>query len=277
MTNLLLAILSSAMVSILMRLGESRVRNTMVLFLTNYTVCSLTSLYFLRPLVPAGPGGLSALGMGLLGGVLFLTSFAMFRINIRKNGVVLSAIFMKLGVLVPLFTAVVLFHEEPTFLQILGFLVAVAAMVMVNLGAERTAPVRSAALLLLLPLLGGLADAMINIYDKSGAPAWKDHFLLFIFLSAGLLCLAIALWQRKPFGLADVLFGLIVGIPNYFSSRFLMLSLTSLPAVVAYPVCNVGTIILITLTGVLAFREKLNRPRLIGIGLILLALVLLNI
>lgn len=279
MLNLILAILSSSLVSIFMRLGEPKVKNTMVLFLSNYTVCSLTSLYFMggQPLIPAGEGVGFAAGLGIIGGILFLVSFALLRLNIRKNGVVLASIFMKLGVLVPLVMAIVFFGEKPGFIQILGFVLAVAAIILINLESGTASAAGNTGLLLLLLLLGGLADSFVNIYDKVGVPAWKDHFLFYIFLSAGILCLITALIQRQRTGIADVLFGILVGIPNYFSSRFLLLALSHVPAIVAYPVYNVATIVLISLTGVLVFREKLSHRKMAGIAMILLALVLLNL
>ena len=68
-------------------------------------------------------------------------------------------------------------------------------------------------------------------------------------------------------------------MPNYLSARFLLLALAAMPdlAVVVYPTFSVGTIIAVTLVGVLAFREKLNVRKLIALGMILGALVLLNL
>ena len=44
-----------------------------------------------------------------------------------------------------------------------------------------------------------------------------------------------------------------------------------------YPTFSVGTIIAVTLCGVLLFREKLEKRKLLAIGIILGALVLLNV
>ena len=46
---------------------------------------------------------------------------------------------------------------------------------------------------------------------------------------------------------------------------------------VVYPSFSVGTIIVVTLVGVAAFREKVEKRKLIALGLILGALVLLNV
>ena len=69
----------------------------------------------------------------------------------------------------------------------------------------------------------------------------------------------------------------MIGVPNFLSSKFLLRSLEDVAAVIAYPVYSVSCILLVTLVGVAAFREKLEKRQWIALGLILLALVLLNV
>ena len=85
------------------------------------------------------------------------------------------------------------------------------------------------------------------------------------------------LYKREKICKGDLLYGLLIGIPNYFSARFLLLSLETVDAVVAYPTYSVGTIIVVSFVGMIFFREKLNRKQLFAIALILLSLILLNI
>jgi multidrug transporter EmrE-like cation transporter len=61
------------------------------------------------------------------------------------------------------------------------------------------------------------------------------------------------------------------------SARFLLWALREVPAVVVYPSFSVGTIIVVTLVGVAAFREQVEKRKLAALGLILGALVLLNV
>ena len=58
---------------------------------------------------------------------------------------------------------------------------------------------------------------------------------------------------------------------------FLLLALTQLPGVLVYPSFSVGTIIAVTLAGLIAFREKLSRRKLAALGMVVAALVLLNL
>ena len=56
----------------------------------------------------------------------------------------------------------------------------------------------------------------------------------------------------------------------------LLLSLSHVPAVIAYPVFSVGTILLVGLAGALIFQERLTRRQSIAIVIIAAAMVLLN-
>ena len=47
MINLCLAILSSAAISVLMRIGDPYIKNNMIMFVANYAVCGLLSFLFL--------------------------------------------------------------------------------------------------------------------------------------------------------------------------------------------------------------------------------------
>ena len=196
--------------------------------------------------------------------------------GVKKNGVVLSATFMKLGLLVPMVVSVFLFGEIPALLQAIGFFLAIAAIVLINFEKSDSALQFKTGLILLL-LAGGGGDAMSKVFEVYGNPELSDQFLLFTFACALVLCAALAVRKGERPGAGDVFFGLLIGIPNYFSSRFLLKALGSLPAVIVYPTFSVATILAVTLAGVCLFRERLQKRQWIALTVILAALVLLNI
>lgn len=281
MQFLLLAILSSAFVSIAMRLSTGQVKNNMTMFLSNYAVCILLSgLFGLRVEGSAGTEGLLfPLGMGILSGVMYLGCFMLLQLNIRRNGVVLSSTFMKLGVIVPTVMAVVVFHETLGVTAAVGIVLALAAIVLINQnpGEARKEGSGQLGLLLILLIAGGFTDSLANIYDKCGEPARKDLYLLCTFSTAFMCSFIAKTCKKQIITPADLIWGAVIGIPNYFASRFLLLALTGIPATVVFPVYNIGTIILVTLAGLLFFREKLSPRKWLAMAIILLALFLLNL
>ena len=131
--------------------------------------------------------------------------------------------------------------------------------------------------LLLLLLAGGGGDAMSKVFEELGNPVFSDHFLLLTFLTALGLCLILFAISKGSAGIWEVLFGLLVGIPNFFSAKFLLGALKEIAAVIVYPVYSVATILTVTVTGILVFREKLEKRQWLALAMILVALVLLNI
>lgn len=279
MIFLLLAIFSSAMLSIIMRLSDRRVTNNIAMLSVNYLACVLVAAAYagFGNLLPASEGLPATVLMGCINGGLYLGSFALLQFNIRRNGVVLSSTFMKLGLLVSIIVSVVFFREMPTALQLTGFALAVAAIILINFKRESGNSGGFKAGLFLLLLGGGLGDSMAKIFEELGNPALESQFLVYTFAAALILCTALMIAKKQRPGKWEIIYGLLIGVPNYFSAKFLLAALETVPAVIVYPVCSVATILVVTVTGVLVFRERLEKRQWAGMGLILIALALLNI
>ena len=278
MVNLLLAVVSSMLVSTCMRLSEGKAKNNISMLAMNYAMCTLLSIAFAgnMDLLPKADGLGFALGLGVFSGAMFLGSFMLLQWNIRVNGVVLPATFMKLGVVVPTLASILVFGESPRPAQIVGIVLAIAAILLIQL-EKGSGKAKHALGLVVLLLAGGSTDVLSKIYEELGNSALADQYLLYTFFVALLLCVLVAVIKGQGLTGKDIAFGLLVGVPNYFSARFLLLSLSAVPAVVAYPSYSVGTIVLIALVGRAAFGEKLSRRQLFAMGVILAALILLNL
>lgn len=279
MFNLIMAVLTGGSVSIVLRLSKGNAKNDMALFAINYVVCFLLARIFMggKPFIIYTDGIGFALAAGIAAGALYLINFILLQTSMKHNGVVLSSTFMKLGVLVPTLMAITVFGEKPEIMQCIGFAIAVIAIIMIHFEKNSTENSDHKFLLIILLLAAGITDSMANIYDKLGNPELKDHYLFYIFVAAFLIAAILSYVRKERVCLQDVIWGILVGIPNYLSARFLLLSLGSVPAVITYPVYSVGSIVMITLAGVLLFKEKLSKQKAIALLLVIASLVLLNI
>ena len=277
MLSLRLAVLCSTAISLAMRLSTDRVQSNIGLLAMNYLICFVIAIAFpgTDALFVSAEGYGTAAILGGAQGLLYLLAFVLLQLNIRKNGVVLSAIFQRLGLLVPMVVSVFLFGEMPEGMQIVGFCVAIAAIVLINLEKEQTVMQFKLGLVLIL-LAGGCADVMAKLYEEWGDPALSSQFLLYTFALALVLCIPLVIWKKERPGVPEVLYGFAVGIPNYFCAKFLLASLETVPAVIVYPTFSVATILVVTLAGVVLFKERLGKRQWIAVGIILVALVLLN-
>ena len=284
MLYLLLAIVSSTLITLFMRLGEGKIRNNMAMFTVNYLICVVMSRISMgdMDLFTSAEGIHVAVGLGLFSGIMYLVSFVFMQWNMRKNGVVLTSTFTKLGVLVPTIMAIVVFREQPKLMQTLGIILAIAAIIIIHFDKENDGAAKAVGgsfkiWLLLQLLVSGFTDSLANIYDKAGSAALKDHYLFYTFLAA--LALAVIMTFKKKVKVSkwDLIFGFIIGIPNYFSASFLLLALQSVPAIITYPVYSVGTIVAITAGSVVLFKEQISSRKRVALLIVMLALVLLNI
>ena len=279
MIYLILAILCSAGVSIFMRASEKYCQGHYGILLMNYVVCVLAGLILTgRGLTQTdGKGMPVTIVFGVVTGLLYRGSFILLQWNVRKNGVILSSTFMKLGVIVPAVLAVVWFGERPGWNQGLGFILAITAILMIHLekGKIRTEKAYTIGLLLLL-LGGGLGDSMAKFYDVYGNPGLGSFFLMLSFLVSGIISGILVFRGGEKITKYEVLFGVLIGIPNYFSARFLLWALADIPAVITYPTYSIAAMALIGAAGVLMFREKLTKRQWGAYLLVILAVGLLN-
>lgn len=278
MGYLLVAIFFSAMISISMRLSSGKVRSQYGMLATNYLICGvLGALYADFSLLDTETAGIGiTVGLAALNGVILLAGLILLQSSTRKNGVVLSSLFMKLGLLVPFVVSILFFHEFPTWLQVAGFCLAVGAIVVFNLKKEGEVNRFGVGLILLLLLNGGV-DAIIKLFEELGPVQLSDHFLCFSFSVAFVLCMGIVIFKKeRPDGKA-LLYGGMIGVANFFSSKFVLAALTQIPAVVVFPTYSVATMLVVTLSGVVFFKERLKKRQWLAFAGVIAALIMLNI
>ena len=236
MIYLILAVTSSMLVSVIMRVSEKYIHNNITMLASNYLMCSVlaaicTGTWNLFPV--SAEGFPFSVGLGLISGLFYMV-------------------------------------------QVFGMFVALAAILLINLEKGSGKAASSLGLVLLL-VAGGATDAMSKVYEELGVRALKNHFLLYTFMMAFALCVVVCLVKKQGVTKEDVGFGLVIGIPNFCSALFLLLSLADIPAMIAYPTYSVAAIVMVTLVGVIFFKEKLSRRQILSMFMIFAALVLLNI
>ena len=278
MIYLIFAVLCSAGVSVVMRFSVGHSENNLTMLTAGYFSCTVIALFHT---IRGGSDfnfheACSPVACGIIAGILLLAGFIFLQINVRLNGVVLSGIFAKLGVLVPTVISVTFFGESPGILQVIGFIMALAAIVLIN-SDQGKRKVNSGFCLIMLLLSNGSADGMSKIYEELGYESMQDYYLLISFAVALLLSLILVVYKKQGITQADIGFGLLLGVPNYYSMRFLVKALSDVPAILAYPTYSVATIVVITVAGVIFFNEKLSSRQKISFGIIIGALVLLNL
>lgn len=303
MIYLALAIICSASIALIFKYSESSNTNRYAITTTNYFTAFMVSLFmiFLRGLLTGvekeipfledfslvfsgnqallTPYGSMLWGLiiGSVAGAFFFLSFIYYQKSVKEYGVGISGTIAKLGILIPMLFSVLVWKEFPTAIQVVGIALSLVSILIVNLSPKSLEKLDFKPIIMLLFVFGGLAEFSTKIYQKYGLNEYKDIFLFAVFFVAFSISAYYTVREKRKVTRKDLLTGVAVGIPNLFSSYFLILSLDTINTSVAFPVYSAGSIVLINIGGFLLFREKVARKNQVAILLTVIALVLINL
>ncbi len=220
-----------------------------------------------------------AIAVGLPSGVLYFLGFTFLQKAVRESGLSLAGSFSKMGVLVPMVLAVILWRELPTVLQWAGIALALLSILLANLDLSNPKRMISGfqPVLLALFLSVGLSEFSNKVYQRYGVLEMKSLFLFFVFAGALLISGFMVIRRGRRPRVSHAVTGLLVGVPNFFASFFLIMSLSRLKTAVVFPVYSAATIMLLTLAGWFFFGERLKVRERAAVALTVAALIMVNL
>ena len=129
----------------------------------------------------------------------------------------------------------------------------------------------------------GLLDTLMKYVQQQylHSQALQAVYTIHIFSVAGTIGLFVLAYLRLrnqiQFSWRNVLGGIVLGIPNYFSIYFFirMLNSNCLKSSALIPLSNIGVLFASTLFAIVCFKESMNVKRWIGVFLSLVVIVLL--
>ncbi len=290
MLALAFTILSTTSIGVIIKLSESRVKERLTMLLFNYIVATIVSLLLLFTGSQSENLDWSlskaAWILGPLGGFIFALNFFLMIMAIKKRGVALPVSLMRLSAIVPVGVSIIFLSESPGWVQVIGMIGALVAAVMMSLGLKggesKTSGPRESNMTLVISSMAlllcfGLGDLDMKLFEEFGRSFEKPLFLAVLFGSAGLCVLIAMIVMRVRMRVVDVVWGLGLGVPNYFSSWFTVQALEQLPSYIVFPVVTSVTVVLIALIGKIFFREEIGRLGIFGIILTIGSVIAISI
>jgi len=284
MIYLIAAIVLNVLISSIFKVFPRYKINTLQAIVANYFVCVATGCVFMgaNPFTPeVVHQGWFPVAMGM--GVWFFLLFNLIGYCTRIDGITTTTIANKLSLVIPVLFSLILYHEHTGFLKITGILLAFPAIYLTaSVKGEDNRPQN-----LLWPGLlfigGGILDTMMNYVQRQLIPTPADQalFTLFCFASAGIigtiLVFFFTLSRKITFEWRNILAGICIGIPNYFSIYYYIRALHSgvFQSSATIPVMNIGIVVTAAFTAILIFREKANTMRILGLVLSIIAILLI--
>ncbi len=283
MLDLALCVLFSSLIFVIFKLFSIYKIETLYAIIMNYLVASFCGFLLYRGdiIISEIPGENWFWGTFALG-VLFIVVFNLMAATAQKAGVSVASVATKMSLIIPVIFGVAVYHEKLGALKILGIVLALIAVYFASHKEKSTAIRKSSLVLPLLVFLGsGIIDTAIKYMQEMHiAEAEFPLFSATIFVAAaitGILFILIRSFKKSiKLNFRNVLGGIVLGVPNYFSIFFLMRALQNdmFNSASIFTINNVAIVMFSTLLGILLFKEKISLKNWGGITMAVVSILL---
>jgi drug/metabolite transporter (DMT)-like permease len=285
MIFLALSILCSSFIFVVFKYYHIHKVNTLLAIIVNYIVASTVGLLFYGESISIN--GLMEtvwLPWALALGILFILIFKIMAATSQKLGVSVASVATKMSLVVPLIVGIFLYNEALKPIHIIGVLIALFAVYLsASKRTERTVGLTTFLMPLLLFLGSGIIDTAIKYFQEIWVPSQQyPIFSAIVFASAAFSGIIYSI-LKPEFSLSkisskEIMGGIALGVPNYFSIYFLMQALEQkgLASGVIFTINNVAIVLLSTLMGTFIFKEHLNFNNRLGLVLAIISILLVT-
>lgn len=290
MFYLLLTILANVAIFMAFRSFTKFNIKTFPAIITNYGVCVITGILYTGFSNVSSEADTTApwFYIAMVLGLVFVSTFYLMARTTQLRGVSVATVASKMSLAIPVIFSLFILKLGTNTLDnwnYLGIILAFVAIIMVSkkkaqsVEAKQPLTLKYIALPLAVFLLGGVIDTSLNYANHHFiTEATESVFPIFIFGFAFIFGLTIAIVKKIKFRRKDIIGGLYLGIPNYFSIYLQLKALSAFDnnGAILYPSLNIGIIIASTLMAILLFKEKLSRINMIGVALAIVVILLLS-
>jgi drug/metabolite transporter (DMT)-like permease len=183
--------------------------------------------------------------------------------------------------LIPVLASIILYGEKPNLQILIGFALVLVTIYFFYLSLKNhgnSSESTAKYFYLFLLLVGiGFIDLSMKMFERNFLIDEKGTFVFQIFSFAFLYTLIRILIGKIKFDKETYKIGLILGFPNVLAIHFLLASLSQVPAIVVFPVLNIGVIVLTAFAAYLFWKEKINLYGKIALTIGIAAILLLKL
>jgi drug/metabolite transporter (DMT)-like permease len=217
--------------------------------------------------------------------LLFISLFLLMGQSSQRNGVAMTSTAVKMSMAMSMLLMILLYGEGLSLMKISGIILAFAGVFLVSFGKEQSKSEKGSHWMLLVLFIGsGVLDFVLNYVQKNElgdlTPSLFSAFGLGAAGLLGSLILAVNLIRKKTqFAFKNLLAGIILGIPNYFSIYLLIKAYkdTGWSDSTMLAINNVSVVVLSALIGFMVFKEPSGWRKIIGLIVSISAISLLYI
>jgi drug/metabolite transporter (DMT)-like permease len=284
MIYLLLSILSSTVIFITFKVTERFKTNLVNLITINYLAAAILGFSFNRQAFSiSGLVSSDWLPYALLIGVSYILMFFLIGYSIRKSGMAVTTIAGKLSMVIPILFSVLYFGEKINLLKIIGLTLAILAVLLTSYRPVNKAKNLALIVMPLIIFIGsGITDSLVK-YAQNYHVSNRMSLLFssIVFLSALISGLLFILLKpkssSKTITLAELIGGTILGIANFGSLYFFILTLNNskLDSSIVFGLNNMCIVLFSILIGWTLFKEKFSNTNFAGVIMAFIAILIL--
>ena len=282
MIEILYTILLFNLLIILFKMFEKFNINTLQALIFNYVTAGICSYFFLESdfsldyILNSG-----WLLHAIFIGTLFIVVFVFYGFGTQKVGISITTVANKMSLIIPVFAAIILYEDVFTSQTVLAFFLALYGIYLSSTRSGKLSFDKKYLWLIILIFLGqGVSDAIFNDFAQKFPGEKKYLFFMTLFSIASISGVLIYFLEstnkkiKNPFQLKSIFWGIIFGVPNFFSLVFFLKALANpyLNSSVVFTLVSIGVVVSSSLLGVFLFKEKLNKTNWVGILLCVCAI-----
>ena len=217
-------VISSTLIFIIFRLFEKFKIDTFQAIVFNYFVAFICGwVFYSHELSPHVFSNLDWLPYAITVSLLFISIFFVMGLSSQKNGVAITSVSVKMSLAVSMIGMIIIYNESLTLLKICGIILALLGVLLVSVEKSKGNQKNNAWKMLLILFIGsGILDLTLNYAQQHVLNHLTPSlFSAFGFGFAGCIGIVIlafnGIFKSTKIKLKNILAGIVLGVPNYFS------------------------------------------------------------
>ena len=283
MIDLTLSVLFSSLIFVVFKLYAVYNIDTVRAIIVNYiTACIVGLVYYEGDIairsIPEQPWLPGTVFLG----ILFIIVFNIMAKTSQQLGVSVASVATKMSLVIPVIAGVWIYGESLGAIKILGILLALIAVYFASMKESKIEISKKSLWLPALVFLGsGIVDSSIKFLEEFYvSPEDFPIFSSSVFAAAASTGLIFIMVRSSKHGFElksrDILGGIALGVPNFFSIYFLLRAFQypGLNSASIFTINNVAIVMLSTLLGIVLFKERINPKNWMGIVMAVLSIIM---
>ena len=218
-------------------------------------------------------------------GILFFVLFIIIGISTKLVGLSITTVAGKMSVVIPIIFSIIYYNEDITQLKVIGIILAFVGVILtIYKNSPKDKSQLSQFLIPLLLFIGmGLTDSLFkyteNRFIDENNIALFNSSLFYISFFSSLIYVLITKQGKRLFEPQIIIWGLLLGIVNFYGVFFFMKALgsKSYDSSIIFGINNVSIVVLSVLLGIIIFKEKISKMNTIGVASSVFAIILMSL